>query len=156
MLRWSAFVLAMSLFSAVPLGANAADDKIATVQKMIEAWNAQDWERVYEMFAPDGILHSMMIQPVVGREAIKTRLSALVKDIDRIELRVRHIGIIDGVVFVERLDDFDYRGKHGEVPVVGVIEVENGLVKVWREYYDRAQLLRAMGVTEEQDPTVTK
>jgi limonene-1,2-epoxide hydrolase len=156
MLRWPSFLLAMSLFTAVPLGANAADDKIATVQKMIEAWNAQDWERVYEMFAPDGVLHSMMIQPVVGREAIKARLSALVKDIDRIELRVRHIGVIDGVVFVERLDDFDYRGQHGEVPVVGVIEVENGLVKVWREYYDRAQLLRAMGVTEEQDPTVKK
>jgi limonene-1,2-epoxide hydrolase len=153
MLRWSSVVIAMSLLAAVPLNAQTKDEKIATVERMIQAWNAKDWERVYEMFAPDGVLHSMMIQPVVGREAIKARLSALVADIDRIELRVRHIGVIDGVVFVERLDDFEYRGKHGEVPVVGVIEVENGLVKVWREYYDRAQLLRAMGVTEEQDPT---
>jgi len=30
--------------------------------------------------------------------------------------------------------------------VVGVLEVEGGRIKVWREYYDYAQLLREMGV----------
>jgi limonene-1,2-epoxide hydrolase len=46
------------------------------------------------------------------------------------------------------VDDFVYHGNHGEVPVVGVVEVENGHVKAWREYYDRAQLLKAMGAKE--------
>jgi|HigsolmetaAR202D_1030399.scaffolds.fasta_scaffold00009_24 limonene-1,2-epoxide hydrolase len=135
-------------FLAVTARADTPEQKLATVKQMIQAWNAQDWNRVYELFAPDGVLHSMMIEPVTGRDAIKQRLSALVAGVSRIELRVRHIGVIDGVVFVERVDDFVYRGKHGTVPVVGVIEVENGLVKEWREYYDRAQLLKAMGVSE--------
>ena len=52
------------------------------------------------------------------------------------------------MVFIERVDDFVYRGKHGAVPVVGVVEVEKGRVQAWREYYDRAQLLEAMGVKE--------
>lgn len=135
-------------FLAVTARADTPEQKLATVKQMIQAWNAQDWNRVYELFAPDGVLHSMMIEPVTGRDAIKQRLSALVAGVSRIELRVRHIGVIDGVVFVERVDDFVYRGKHGTVPVVGVIEVDNGLVKEWREYYDRAQLLKAMGVSE--------
>lgn len=150
--RWSSVLIVLSLLVA-PFNAYAKDEKVATVERMIQAWNEQDWDRVYEMFAPDGVLHSVMIEPVVGRDAIQKRLSALVAGITRIELRVRHIGVIDGIVFVERVDDFDYKGNRGQVPVVGVIEVENGLVKVWREYYDRAQLLKAMGVPEEHDPT---
>ena len=35
------------------------------------------------------------------------------------------------------------------MPVVGILEVEGDHVKVWREYYDRAELLREMGIGEE-------
>jgi limonene-1,2-epoxide hydrolase len=115
---------------------------------MIDAWNQRNWQQVYELFAEDGVLQSMMLPPTVGREAIQQRIGALAKGIDSIELRVQHIGVIDGVVFIERVDDFVYHGKHGAVPVVGVVEVEKGRVKAWREYYDRAQLLEAMGVKE--------
>jgi limonene-1,2-epoxide hydrolase len=148
MLRWS-FAVICTFLLAAPCSADSAEEKLATVERMIQAWNDRDWERVYELFARDGVLHSMMLPPIVGREAIKKRLGALAADISRIELRVRHLGVIDGAVFVERVDDFVYRGKHGAVPVVGVIEVENGFVKVWREYYDRAQLLKAMGLEQE-------
>jgi limonene-1,2-epoxide hydrolase len=122
--------------------------KLATVRQMIDAWNQRNWQQVYDLFAADGVLQSMMLPPTVGREAIQQRIGALAKDISAIELRVRHIGVVDGVVFVERVDDFVYRGKHGAVPVVGVVEVEQGRVKAWREYYDRAQLIEAMGLKE--------
>jgi limonene-1,2-epoxide hydrolase len=122
--------------------------KLSTVRQMIDAWNQRNWQQVYDLFAEDGALQSMMLPPTVGRAAIQQRIGALAKGIESIELRVKHIGIIDGVVFIERVDDFVYRGKHGECPLVGVVEVENGRVKAWREYYDRAQLLEAMGVKE--------
>jgi limonene-1,2-epoxide hydrolase len=32
------------------------------------------------------------------------------------------------------------------VPVVGILDVRNGKVQEWREYYDRASLMSAMGV----------
>ena len=75
---------------------------------------------------------SMMLPPTVGRPAIQQRIGALAQGIETIELRVQHIGVIDGVVFVERVDAFVYRGKHGECPVVGVVDVEKGRVKAWR------------------------
>jgi limonene-1,2-epoxide hydrolase len=146
-------ILAALGAALLALGAPAASadtdaQKLATVRQMIDAWNQRNWQQVYDLFAEDGVLQSMMLSPTVGREAIRQRIGALAKDISAIELRVRHIGVVDGVVFVERVDDFVYRGKHGAVPVVGVVEVEQGRVKAWREYYDRAQLIEAMGLKE--------
>jgi limonene-1,2-epoxide hydrolase len=143
------------LTAAAPSFAADTDaQKLATVQKMIEAWNTRNWQQVYELFAADGVLESMMLPtPTVGREAISKRIGALAKDISRIELRIRHMGVADGVVFIERVDDFVYRGKHGAVPVVGVVEVEQGRVKAWREYYDREQMIEAMGLKEDFDAT---
>jgi limonene-1,2-epoxide hydrolase len=143
------------LTAAAPAVAADTDaQKLATVQKMIDAWNTRNWQQVYELFAADGVLESMMLPtPTVGREAISKRIGALAKDISRIELRIRHMGVADGVVFIERVDDFVYRGKHGAVPVVGVVEVEQGRVKAWREYYDREQMIEAMGLKEDFDAT---
>ena len=143
------------LTAAAPsVAADTDAQKLATVQKMIDAWNTLNWQQVYELFAADGVLESMMLPtPTVGREAISKRIGALAKDISRIELRIRHMGVADGVVFIERVDDFVYRGKHGAVPVVGVVEVEQGRVKAWREYYDREQMIEAMGLKEDFDAT---
>jgi limonene-1,2-epoxide hydrolase len=55
------------------------------------------------------------------------------------------MGVIDGLVFMERVDRFVYNGKPGEVPVVGVLDIRDGKVQEWREYYDRAELLKALG-----------
>jgi limonene-1,2-epoxide hydrolase len=126
--------------------------KLAVAKQMFDAWHALDWPRVYELFAEDGVLHSMMDEPVVGRAAIRERLGKLAPGISRIDLKVRTMGVIDGRVVVERVDDFVYNGHHGKVPVVGVLEIEDGKVKAWREYYDRAQLLREMGVKQDFVP----
>jgi limonene-1,2-epoxide hydrolase len=138
--------------AALPASADTDAEKLATVRQMIDAWNTRNWQQVYALFAADGVLESMMLpEPTVGREAIKKRLGILAKDISKIELQIRHIGVANGVVFIERVDDFVYRGHHGRVPVVGVLEVEQGHVKAWREYYDRAQMLEAMGLKQDFD-----
>ncbi|WP_284734446.1 SgcJ/EcaC family oxidoreductase [Sphingosinicella terrae] len=123
-----------------------ADQKIAVVRKMIDAWNRRDWQLVGDLFAHDGVLHSMMIEPVRGREAIATRIEGLGAGIDSITLHIVNIGVVGDVVVIERVDEFVYNGHAGKVPVVGVLEIEDNKVKAWREYYDRAQLLGEMGV----------
>ncbi|MGQ0836910.1 MAG: SgcJ/EcaC family oxidoreductase [Gammaproteobacteria bacterium] len=129
-----------------PARADGDAEKLSVVRQMFAAWQALDWEKVYGLFAEDGVLQSMMHEPVVGRAAIRERLGRLAPGISRIDLKVRTIGVIDGRVFVERVDDFVYKGHAGAVPVVGVLEVEGGRINVWREYYDYAQLLKEMGV----------
>lgn len=122
------------------------DEKVAVVRDVLDSWSAQDWARVESLFAPDGVLHSVMSEPVVGRAAFAERLRILHEGLERIQLHVKAIGVIDGRVWVERVDDFDVNGHHGEVPVVGILRVEDGLITEWLEYYDRATLLRGMGV----------
>jgi limonene-1,2-epoxide hydrolase len=127
------------------------DAKVAVVRDILDSWSAQDWARVESLFAPEGVLHSVMSEPVVGREAFAERLRVLHEGLERIQLHIKAIGVVEGRVFVERVDDFDVRGHHGEVPVVGILTVEDGLVTEWLEYYDRATLLRGMGVDPAED-----
>ena len=149
----AALILAAAMTIAAPAGASEMDDskRVAVVREMIKAWNERQWDRVADLFTPDGVLHSMMIQPVVGREAIRERIRGLGAGIDSITLNIRNIGVINDAVFIERTDEFVYKGKRGKVPVVGVLEIEGDHVKEWREYYDRRELLTEMGLEGDFD-----
>lgn len=132
--------------SAAPVRAADTDaSRIAVARQMIGAWKAADWRKVADLFAEDGVLRSMMLEPVVGRAAIYERVAALGKGApDGVTLDVAHMGVIDGLVFLERTDRFVYNGHPGAVPVVGVLDIRDGKVREWREYYDRASLERAL------------
>jgi len=126
--------------------ADAGDERVAVVQTMVNAWNTMDLERVVALFAPDGAFHSVMLEPVVGRESLRAHFTPVFAELDRVTLEVVNIGAVGDVVFVERVDDFVYRGKHSRIPVVGVIEVADGHIQEWRDYYDRATMVKAMTV----------
>jgi len=125
------------------------DEKLELAGRMFDAWDRLDWRAVLELFAEDGVLHSVMQEPLVGREAIAGRLEVLGDKTERLTLRIKALGVIDGRVFVERVDDFDYDGHHGELPVVGALAMADGAVTEWLEYYDRASLLAGMGMAAE-------
>lgn len=122
------------------------DAKLDLARTMFAAWNRMDWDEIVALFAEDGVLHSVMQEPVVGRPAIAERMAGL-SAADRIELHIKALGVIDGRVFVERVDDFDFQGHHGEVPVVGILRMADGQVTEWLEYYDRPTLLAGMGLS---------
>ncbi len=118
---------------------------------MVDAWNARDWEGIVSLFAPDGVLHSVMQEPLHGREEIRARLALLAEGLTHLELQIHAMGVIGGRVFLERRDVFDNAHGHTEVPVVGVLTVQDGLVTEWLEYYDRATLLAGFGRTTATD-----
>ena len=120
---------------------------------MITAWNEKQWSKVGDLFTEDGVLHSMMLDPIVGREPIRERIIGLGEGIEEITLHIHNIGRIGDVVVIERTDEFIYKGHKGKVPVVGILEVEGDKVSVWREYYDRAELIEALGLTADFDPS---
>ncbi len=149
---------AITLASCAPAGeaqsasaGKAGEAEIAVVMDMVDAWNRQDWEKVVDLFADDGVLHSMMIEPIAGKESIRNRINHMGEGLESITLHVKNIGVGGDVVFIERVDEFVYKGHAGAVPVAGVIEIVDGHVKIWREYYDRNELLEAMGVTVDFD-----
>ncbi|MBU1376491.1 MAG: nuclear transport factor 2 family protein [Alphaproteobacteria bacterium] len=134
------------------MAASLSDEqKIAAGRAMAAAWKAMDWRKVADMFTPDGVLHSMMVDPIVGREAVYKRVAGLGDGLESITLNISHMGVVDGILYMERVDEFVIRGKAGSAPVVGVLEFDGPLISVWREYYDRAHLLKNMGLVEDFD-----
>lgn len=120
--------------------------KLDLAHEMFAAWDSMDWDGIAHLFAEESVLHSVMQEPVVGRPAIAERLSILGSKAEKLKLHIKALGIIDGRVFVERVDVFDYDGNHGEIPVVGILRMEDGKVTEWLEYYDRPTLLASMGL----------
>lgn len=122
-------------------------ERLALAGRMFHAWDTMDWDGVVELFSDDAVLHSVMQDPIVGRAGIDARIHSLGAICDRITLHIKALGVIDGKVFVQRVDDFDCGDNHGDVPVVGILSMRGGRVTEWLEYYDRATLLAGMGVT---------
>lgn len=54
----------------------------------------------------------------------------------KFRMQPRNIVAEGNLVFVERVDDMDFNGKPTTLPAVGVFEIENGKIKVWRDYFD--------------------
>jgi limonene-1,2-epoxide hydrolase len=156
---WTALALGAALIGGMTMATSGAlaaetakaDPRVAVVREMAAAWNARDWDKVVGMFAEDGVLHSMMLEPIVGRKSIDVRIKQLGAGISDITLDLKNVAVTGDTVFIERVDRFTYNGHKGEVPVVGVIEVKNGKVQAWREYYDRKELLTAMGLVQDFD-----
>lgn len=126
------------------------DQKIATFHTMARAWENKQWRTCADLLTPDGVLHSMMMEPVVGRETIYQRMVNMTSPNKQVTLHIERIGVIDGAVVVERRDEIVIDGDSRSVPVVGILQFEGPLIAVWRDYYDRAQMLRAQGKAPEQ------
>jgi limonene-1,2-epoxide hydrolase len=122
--------------------------KIAIVQHMFDGWREGNYEKVCEVFAEDGVMHSMMMDPWIGRDYIYERCLLIAKAATNTKINMKNIGVINGAVFTERVDSFLYHGNPVQYPAVGVFEFENGKVKLWKEYFDRATMLKGMSMSE--------
>jgi len=123
------------------------EEKIAVFRKVAAAWMGKQWRTVADMMTPNAVLHSMMLEPVVGREVIYQRMTSMSSPNKEVTLHIGRLGVIDGAVVVERRDEIVIDGISRSVPVVGILEFDGPLISQWREYYDRAQLLKAQNKT---------
>lgn len=126
-----------------------SDPALKVANEMVAAWNDLDLDRIIALFAEDGVLHSVMIDPIVGRENLREHIGRVLEGATRLELKIKNTAVVGDTVILERVDDFEVNGRPGAVPVVGVLVIKDGFVAEWREYYDRAQLLSEMGASHD-------
>jgi limonene-1,2-epoxide hydrolase len=125
--------------------ADVSAASLRVARAMIEAWRALDWPRVVSLFAEDGSLQIVPLPAYSGRVAIKRHLDQIASGIERLDFNIKHLHAFGPVVLFERDDEFVYRGRSASVPVVGVLEIRDGLVTAWREYLDLTTMAKAMG-----------
>ncbi len=131
------------------MASNLTDEqKIETFRRMARAWEKKDWRACADMLTENGAVHSMMkAEATVGRETFYERMRTLSSPDKQVTLHIDRIGVVGGAVVCERRDEVVVGGVSNSVPVVGILEFEGPLISLWREYYDRAQLVAAQGKT---------
>ena len=110
----------------------------------IEAWSRLDATELASFFTEDGIYHNMPAQPVQGRANVEGLIRGFSAAWTETTWDVLNIMSSGNVVIAERLDRTKAGDKSVDLPVVGVFELEEGKIKVWRDYFDQGTYTRAM------------
>ena len=88
-------------------------------------------------FAEDAVYHSIPLTPIVGKEAVVEWARSFV-DKPPGTLVVHHQVASDEIVINERTDHITLNGRPVTLRIAAVFEIDHGLIKAWREYFDLA------------------
>ena len=112
---------------------------------MIAGWESLDPKAVAACFLPDGVWHNMPYPPTEGRDRIETAAAGFLGAMATCRFEILNMAeIAPGTVVTERVDIF---GKPGapelHLPVMGIFELEESGIRVWRDYFDSAPFAAA-------------
>ncbi|OYW93854.1 MAG: limonene-1,2-epoxide hydrolase [Caulobacterales bacterium 32-67-6] len=114
------------------------------IASFIAAWSRRDPDELAGYFCEDGCYHNMPTGPVQGRTAIRGFIAAFIRDWSSTEWDVLTLMAQGDKVVAERLDRTQVGDKPVDLPCCGVFEMENGQIKVWRDYFDLSTYLNAL------------
>ena len=121
------------------------ESNLAVVEAFVTAINAKNIDGVMEFFAPDAVYHNMPMAPVSGSAAIRQVIERFIDPAEKVDWQILTIAETGNSVMAERLDRFVLDGKTVDLPCNGVFEMEDGRIKIWRDYFDMATWLRQTG-----------
>lgn len=113
---------------------SAQNEKL--VRDFCAAWQRRNIEELVGFFTPDAVYHNMPMAPVSGHDGIRQVLQLFVPPAQSIEFEVLNLASTGSAVLAERVDRFVMSGKKVELPVVGVFEIRDGKIAIWRDYFD--------------------
>ena len=147
-------ILVVLLWSAPLPGVSAEavssmSDNERIVREFIAAWSNLDPAELADYFTVDGTYHNIPSGPVTGRENVQAMITGFIRPWQETEWEIISLVADGNRVMVERLDKTVVANQPVTLPCVGVFEMENGRIKVWRDYFDLAtyveQLNAALG-----------
>jgi limonene-1,2-epoxide hydrolase len=117
---------------------------LETVNAFMSCIESKDIDAAVALLADDVSYENMPIDPVVGREAVRQVLEGFLKPAAQIEWRVLTEYEVNSTVINERLDRFQIGDGWLELPVAGFFEVNDGLITLWRDYFDMGSYMSQM------------
>jgi len=120
-------------------------DNIEIIQDFINAWSRLDTDELVSYFTEDGIYYNMPADPVQGHDNLKAFIAGFTANWTTTQWDTLHIMGQGDVVFAERLDRTKAGDVNVDLPCCGVFEMENGKIKVWRDYFDMATFMKPFG-----------
>ena len=124
--------------------ANDNETPIEVVRRFCAVWSNVDPDDIAEFFTDDAVYHNIPMDPITGRDAIKSFIAGFAGGAEQIDFRVRNIVADGDVVLTERVDVFVMPNGKVELPVMGTFEVRDGKIAAWRDYFDLKQFMDQM------------
>jgi len=123
-----------------------ASEAESIVSDFCKAFESKNLEAIMGFFTEDAVYHNIPMKPVTGKTAIRATIQSFMpkSDKDTITFKILHTSCTGNVVFNERVDMFDQGGKHIELPVAGVFEIQGGKIAKWRDYFDLQSFTKQM------------
>ena len=118
-------------------------DNEGTIRDFVNAWSRLDVDEIVGYFTEDGIYHNMMLDPVKGRTALKGFIGAFIANWSDAKWEIVNLVSRGDLVIAERVARMKAGGKPVALPCCGVFEMEEGKIKVWRDYFDLATFSKA-------------
>jgi limonene-1,2-epoxide hydrolase len=120
----------------------------ALIRTFIELLVSRDLDAAATMVSSDFEYDNVPMGKAFGPDGLRSALTgffSMCTDIEWIIVRQTSTGNLnDGTVLNEREDRFEMHGRWVTLPVAGVFEIKDGMIVLWRDYFDRATLLEAM------------
>jgi limonene-1,2-epoxide hydrolase len=113
------------------------------IRDFISAWSRLDVETLLGYFADDAIYHNMPIAPVSGAQ-IRPFITAFLKGWTETNWEVLTLVSSGNIVIAERIDRTKLGDKSVDLPCCGVFEMQDGKIKIWRDYFDMMAYTRAI------------
>lgn len=113
------------------------------IRDFISAWSRLDVETLLGYFADDAIYHNMPIAPVSGAQ-LRPFITAFLKGWTETNWEVLTLVSSGNIVIAERIDRTKLGDKSVDLPCCGVFEMQDGKIKIWRDYFDMMAYTRAI------------
>ncbi len=118
-------------------------NNVDIVREFIAAWSKLDADELADYFTDDGSYHNMPTGPVTGRDNVRKFIQGFLSSWTATNWDVLNIMGEGNVVIAERLDRTRMGDRKVDLPCCGVFEMENGKIKVWRDYFDLNTYVKA-------------
>jgi limonene-1,2-epoxide hydrolase len=119
-------------------------DNVAVIREFIQAWSSLDADRLAGYFTEDGTYYNIPTQPISGRENVRNFIRAFLATWTETQWDIVQILGAGDLVFAERVDRTKTTQGNVDLPCVGVFEMADGKIRVWRDYFDLATFMNAM------------
>jgi len=119
-------------------------DNVAVIREFIQAWSSLDADRLAGYFTEDGTYYNIPTQPVSGRDNVRNFIRAFLSTWTETQWDIVQILGAGDLVFAERVDRTKTTQGNVDLPCVGVFEMADGKIRVWRDYFDLATFMNAM------------
>ncbi len=114
------------------------------IRDFIAAWSRLEAQELVTYFAEDGTYYNMPTAPVSGHANLQAFIHGFLKSWDKTDWEIINILAQGDLVIAERMDRTVVAGRKVDLPCVGIFEMEDGKIKVWRDYFDLATFTGAV------------